>query len=110
MASKLDLHHSVVELCAVVGSDAVSGTRWGRVDESGRAEVLSVDVLVEVSGDKRAGFGEKCLQSELVNTTLFVLTFKSWLVTVLASMFRTFTLRWLIAPETLVIAVATWVF
>lgn len=58
LASKLDLHHSVVELCAVVGSDAVSSTRWGRVDESGRAEVLSVDVLVEVSGDKWAALGE----------------------------------------------------
>ena len=46
---ELDLHHSVVELCAVVGSDAVSGTRRGSVDESGRAEVLSVNVLVEVS-------------------------------------------------------------
>jgi len=58
LASKLDLHHSVVELCAVVGSDAVSSTRWGRVDESGRAEILSVDVLVEVSGDKWAALGE----------------------------------------------------
>ena len=62
VASKLDLHHSVVKLCAVVGSDAVSCARWGRVDESGRAEVLTVDVFVEVSRDKRTALGEECLQ------------------------------------------------